>query len=203
MYVLGVTGSIGSGKTTASNILATFGAQVSHSDDLAKSLIRNDLTLITQIKERFGPDVYDAQGQLTTDTLAQRAFGNPEDQAALNRIVHPAVAQASQHLINEARVAGFKLFVLDSPLLFEAGADKIVDSVLVVVADPRLRQTRVADRSGIDKKDFGRRDQLQMSVEEKIKRADHIIHNDSDIPGLQSKLKDLYDQLTQSDGHAD
>jgi len=200
MYKLGVTGNIGSGKTTAAKILAEFGAEVSHSDDLAKDLIRRDPQLIGQIKARFGDDVYDRSGVLRPALLAERAFKDPAQQQILNQIVHPAVAQASQELMQSAQAKGTTLFIMDSPLLFEAGADRLLDSVLVVVAAKQSRQDRVAQRSGIPAEDFNRRDKLQMPIEEKIKRAQHVIHNDGDIADLRIKLKILFDQITQVDG---
>jgi len=195
MYILGITGSIGSGKTTVSNILRNLGAQVSHSDDLAKELIGSDPELKQLISNQFGPEVYSAQGELIPSELAQRAFGSPETQSKLNAIVHPAVRQATRSRIEQARDQGVPLFIIDAPLLFEAGADQLADSVLVVASQQSTRQLRVNARSGIDEDEFFRRDRLQLPIEEKIKRSQHVIWNDGDLLALTNAATEFYKSL--------
>ena len=195
MYILGITGNIGSGKSTVSRMLEALGASVSHSDDLAKSLIIQDPDVREKICQRFGDDVYDRQGQLQNQLLAERAFATTEDQLALNAIVHPAVRRATLERIKAAEAAGKTLFIIDAPLLLEAGVDSITDSVLVVAANAATRQERIAQRSGMGAQDFKRRDALQMSIEEKLARADHVIWNDGDLASLRQAVQDFFQQL--------
>ncbi len=195
MYILGVTGNIGSGKTTVTQRLKSLGAAVSHSDDLAKKLLQNNDNILTQLSLRFGPDIMDHTGKLNRKTLAERAFANLADQQYLNQLIHPEVRKGTLKLIELARQAGKALFVIDAPLLFEAGAEKITQSVLVVAADHVYRQDRLEKRSQIAEKDFNRRDRLQMPITEKINRADHVIYNNESLDDLFVKVDELYKSL--------
>lgn len=196
MYILGITGNIGSGKTTASNRFDNLGAVVSHSDDLAKEILQNTPAILDQLRFRFGSDILDHSGKLQTQILAERAFSSTESQQFLNDLIHPEVRKATLAKIEKARQAGYPVFVIDAPLLFEAGVDQISDSVLVVTAEPRHRQQRVESRSQIQSEDFKRRDELQMSIEEKLSRANHIIENDGSLEDLFEKVDKLYKELT-------
>ncbi|MEA3287940.1 MAG: dephospho-CoA kinase [Candidatus Marinimicrobia bacterium] len=195
MYILGVTGNIGSGKSTVSKHLAESGAGFSQSDDLAKELLQNDSDLLEQLAHRFGQDILDERGQLRRHILAERAFATREDQKFLNQLIHPKVRQVTLARLDQARKENRSFFVIDAPLLFEAGVDSICDSVLVVVADNIYRQSRVEHRSQITESDFKRRDNLQLSIEEKINRADHVIYNNGSLNELLAQVDVLYDQL--------
>ncbi|MCF7825858.1 MAG: dephospho-CoA kinase [Candidatus Marinimicrobia bacterium] len=195
MFILGVTGNIGSGKSTVSDRLAHHGASVSHSDSLAKELLQNDPEMLAALVERFGVDILDESGVLQNHVLAERAFRTREDQLFLNHIIHPEVRKATLDRIEIARSQGKSLFVLDAPLLFEAHADRITDSVLVVVAKRMFREGRVERRSNISKTDFERRDALQMPIEEKIRRADYVIHNDGSLAELLEQVDAFYKEL--------
>ena len=192
MYILGVTGNIGSGKSTVSNRLAEHGASVSHSDDLAKEILQNNLEILNQLSSRFGTDILDTSGKLQTQILAERAFASKDNQVFLNRLIHPEVKKATLARIEEAVERGVQLFVIDAPLLFEAGVDAITDSVLVISAENFYRQGRVEKRSQIESDDFSRRDNLQLSIEEKISRADHVIYNNGSLDELKLKVDEMY-----------
>lgn len=195
MYILGVTGNIGSGKSTISKRLAEHGAVVSHSDDLAKEILQNDSNILKQLSHHFGTDILNESGELQTQILAERAFSSKDEQGFLNQLIHPEVKKATLARMEEARESGTQLFVIDAPLLFEAGVDAITDSVLVVSAEHIFRQGRVEKRSQITNADFSRRDHLQLSIKEKISRADHVIYNNGSLDELIVKVDELYRQL--------
>lgn len=195
MFVLGVTGNIGSGKSTVGKRLAELGAVVSHSDDLAKEILQNDPNILKHLSIRFGSDIQDESGKLQRHVLAERAFASTEDQQYLNNLIHPEVRKVTLSRIKAAQEDKQRLFVIDAPLLFEAGVDKICNMVLVVTADLNFRKARVNQRSQISDEDFRRRDNLQLSIEEKINRADHIIHNNGSLDELIVQVDELYRQL--------
>jgi len=195
MYILGVTGNIGSGKSTVSDRLAHHGAIVSHSDPLAKEILQNDPEILACLSERFGTDILDDSGTLQKHILAERAFKSRDDQLFLNHLIHPEVRRITSDRIEIARSQGKLLFVVDAPLLFEAHADNLTDGVLVVVAERMYREGRVEHRSHISRVDFERRDALQMPIEEKIRRADFVIHNDGNLEELIEKVDLFYRQL--------
>ena len=195
MYILGVTGNIGSGKSTVSHRLAHHGAVVSHSDPLAKEILQNDPEILASLAQRFGTDILNEAGILQKHILAERAFSTRDDQLFLNHLIHPEVRRITLDRIEIARSQGKSLFVVDAPLLFEAHADSITDGVLVVVADRMFREGRVERRSSISKVDFERRDALQMPIDEKIRRADYVINNDGTLIELLAKVDVFYKEL--------
>lgn len=196
MYILGVTGNIGSGKSTVTERLAYHGAAVSHSDPLAKEILQNDPEILASLAQRFGIDILNDSGQLQKSILAERAFATREDQLFLNHLIHPEVRRITIDRIEMARSQGRSIFVVDAPLLFEAHADSITDGVLVVVADRMFREGRVERRSQITKVDFERRDALQMPIEEKIRRADFVIENDGTLDELLKKVDTFFGELS-------
>lgn len=195
MFILGVTGNIGSGKSTVSKRFAEHGATVSHSDDLAKYLLENDQDLLEQLCTNFGADILDDNGTLQRHILAERAFGTKEDQQLLNQLIHPKVWDATQKRIEVARDRGTLLFIVDAPLLYEAGVDSFTDSILVVTAEVLIRGGRIFDRSQMTSDDFVRRDKLQMPIEKKMELADYVIHNNGTLQELLDQVDDLYRQL--------
>jgi len=203
MLILGITGNIGSGKSTVSQLLAAQGAAISHSDDLAKNLLESDGELLDQLSDRFGADILNDQGVLQKSILAERAFVNSEQQTYLNHLIHPRVRTATLQRIAAARRQQAWLFVIDAPLLFEAGVDTICDTVLVVAADEHLRRTRIYQRSNISQIDFEHRDALQLPIDEKIRRADHVIHNNGNLSDLKLAVERLVQTLKASAARAD
>lgn len=195
MFILGVTGNIGSGKSSVSKRFAEHGAVISHSDDLAKYLLENDQDLLDQLCSRFGEDILNEEGQLQRHILAERAFSSKDGQQYLNQLIHPKVWAATKKRIDVAREQGQILFIVDAPLLFEAGVDSFTDSVLVVVAEDLTRQSRIYKRSYISAEDFTRRDKLQMPIEKKVQQADYVIHNDGSLAELFEKVDQLYRQI--------
>ena len=195
MYILGVTGNIGSGKSTVSDRLAHHGAVVSHSDPLAKEILRNDPEILASLAQRFGTDILDEAGILQKQILAERAFNTRDNQLFLNHLIHPEVRRITLDHIEIARSQRKLLFVMDAPLLFEAHADSITDGVLVIVAKRMFREGRVERRSSISRVDFERRDALQMPIEEKIRRADYVIENDGSLDELLEKVDKFYKKL--------
>lgn len=195
MHVLGVTGSMGSGKSTVSTRLGEHGAMISHSDDLARFLLENDADILARLRHRFGDDIIDESKSLKRALLAKRAFANRENQQFLNQLIHPKVWQATQKRIETARERGYTLFVIDAPLLFEAGVDVYTDSTLVVTADLDVRRKRIWQRSNISADDFDRREALQMPIEKKIKQADYVIENNDSLEELEIRVDDFYLQL--------
>ncbi len=188
MFRLGITGSIGSGKTTVSRCFESKGARLSISDDLAREILFSDPSTMDELIQYFGNKILDENGKLDRQNLADVAFTDPDNQSILNKILHPRVRVETRELMNTAEQEGVQLFVVDAPLIFEAGLDKELNAVLVVTASDDLRQQRVLDRSGISAADFARRDALQLSQDEKCKRADYIIENDSSLEALVAEV---------------
>lgn len=190
MYKVGITGGIGSGKSTVCAILAEFGVAVYDSDSRAKRLMNEDNTLREHLVERFGSEVYCAEG-LNRRYLAERVFGNPEELKALNAIVHPAVMDDFDRWALEQEGS---YVVLESAILFEASLDKRVDVSVAVMAPKELRIERAMQRDGAQREQIVARMNNQISDEERVERAKYTIVN-IDIDNLKSDVEQLHRRL--------
>lgn len=191
MYKVGITGGIGSGKSTVCAILAEFGVAVYDSDSRAKRLMNEDNTLRERLVERFGSEVYCVEG-LNRIYLAERVFGNPEELKALNAIVHPAVMDDFDRWALEQDGS---YVVLESAILFEASLDRRVDVSVAVMAPEELRIERAMQRDGAQREQIVARMNNQISDQERVERAKYTIVN-IDIDNLRSDVEQLHRRLS-------
>ena len=191
MYKVGITGGIGSGKSTVCAILAEFGVAVYDSDSRAKRLMNDDNTLREHLVERFGSEVYCAEG-LNRIYLAERVFCNPEELKALNAIVHPAVMDDFDRWALEQEGS---YVVLESAILFEASLDRRVDVSVAVMAPEELRIERAMQRDGAQREQIVARMNNQISDQERVERAKYTIVN-IDIDNLRSDVEQLHRRLS-------
>ena len=191
MYKVGITGGIGSGKSTVCAILAEFGVAVYDSDSRAKRLMNEDHTLRERLVERFGSEVYCVEG-LNRIYLAERVFGNPEELKALNAIVHPAVMDDFDRWALEQEGS---YVVLESAILFEASLDRRVDVSVAVMAPEELRIERAMQRDGAQREQIVARMNNQISDQERVERAKYTIVN-IDIDNLKSDVEQLHRRLS-------
>ncbi len=186
MIVLGLTGSIGMGKSTTTAMFADLGALVWNADDAVHRLYARGGAAVGSVGEAFPGVVVD--GAVDRTRLAE-ALGR--DEAAFRRletIVHPLVAQGRLADLEAARAAGVKLAVLDIPLLFETGGDRAVDAVVVVTADPDIQATRVLSRPGMTRERFETILSRQMPDAEKRARADFIIDTGRGLEAARAEV---------------
>lgn len=175
--ILGVTGSIASGKTTVCHLLAALGASLVSADQLAREVVRPGTATLQQLVELFGSGILQADGTLDRSALAQRVFTDAAARAAVNRITHPAIAALAEKTLREKVREGPWLIVYEAPLLFEAGAEQRVDAVLVVTVDEKVQIRRLMQRDGLSEEAAKARIATQMPQAEKVARADYIIDN--------------------------
>ena len=197
MVVLGLTGGIGSGKSALAARLATRpGVRVVFADDVAKEAMSTDAVLRAALVARFGPETFEPDGTLDRARLAARAFGDPAEMAALNALVHPAVRRAMRAAVAAARAEGVRLLVYEAALLFEAGADALVDHVALVVAPEDVRLRRAMARDGATADEVRARMARQMDPTEAVARTrargGTVIDNAEDgAPGLDAQAEAL------------
>ena len=179
MLRIGITGGIGSGKSVVSRLFAVLGVPVYDSDSRARWLMAHDAQLQTQLQAAFGPEAYDAAGQLNRPFLARAVFPDSARLAQLNGLVHPRVA-SDFTAWSAAQEAAGQLYVLkEAALLYESGAYRQLDRIITVAAPLGLRQTRVLARdphrtAAEVQHIIGQ----QLPDEEKIARADYVVRND-------------------------
>ncbi|MCX6331629.1 MAG: dephospho-CoA kinase [Bacteroidetes bacterium] len=172
--IIGLTGGIGSGKTTVANLFASLGIPVFNADDAAKQLMQNSPILKNQLIQQFGDKVYE-QGQLNKSYLASIVFADPEKLAILNSIVHPVTIQAA---LDWAQQQTSPYVIKEAALIFESNASEGLDFVIGVTAPLALRIERVMKRDQCTQAEVEKRMQHQISDTIKMKLCDKIIVND-------------------------
>jgi dephospho-CoA kinase len=175
---IGITGGIGSGKTTVCKIFETLGIPIYYADDRAKALYLENADLKQGVIQFFGAESYFSDGQLNRKWISDLAFQDPELLKKLNALVHPAV-QKDGNVWHDAQ-SNVPYTLKEAALLFESGGDKYLDKIITVYAPKSLRIERVIKRSEgtMTKEDVEARMAKQMSEEEKKDRADYVIFND-------------------------
>ena len=187
MIKVGLTGGMGSGKTTVAKIFETLGIPVYYADLEAKRLMVGDASLVEAIKELFGEEAYDANGLLNRTFIAQRAFPEPALLKKLEALVHPAVLRDGERW--QAAQLGVPYTIKEAALLFESGSYRQLDKVITVFAPLELRIARVMSRDKSAREDVEARIARQMPEEEKLKLADFVVYND----GSQSLIAQVWE----------
>lgn len=185
MLKIGITGGIGSGKTTVAKIFEVIDIPVYYADDAARHLMNTNEELKAQIKAAFGEESY-TDGKLNRKYLASIVFNSPEKLNLLNSLIHPAtLADAARWMSQQSSPYILK----EAALLFESGSNKDLDYVIGVTAPLALRLQRVISRDHVSKAEVLQRMSSQMDEEEKMKRCDFIIFNDETRPVIPQVLE--------------
>ena len=177
MLKIGITGNIGSGKTTVSKIFEVLGIPVFYADDEAKKVMVNDAILIVELKQAFGEQSYFEDGSLNRKHIAGIVFNNEAELKKLNAIVHPAVFRAFDSWVLRFKNAPYVL--KEAALLFESSSFKMCDKSIMVTAPLELRIARVMLRDGFSRDEILNREARQFSEEKKLQLADYAINNDN------------------------
>ena len=177
MIKVGITGGIGSGKSTVCRVFETFGIPVFYADTVAKSIMVTDHILVTGLKETFGQESYDDSGKLNNKHIAAIVFNDKDQLVRLNALVHPAVFRAFDAWI-ETIPPNTPYILKEAALLFESGSYKLCDKSVLVTAPASVKIKRVMDRDGVSAGQVEARMDKQMSDDEKSKMADFLIRND-------------------------
>ncbi len=192
MLKVGITGGIGSGKTTVCGIFSTLGIPVYYADTRAKELMNSDPELKNQIIKLFGKEAYLPEGGLNTKHIASKAFTDKTLLQQLNALVHPAVFRDSINWFQEHSDKPYVLY--EAAIMFESGNNKMMDKMITVYAPEEDRISRIIARDKVGRVDVLDRINKQLPEEEKIKRADFIIYNDETHP-LIEQIMNIHQQL--------
>jgi dephospho-CoA kinase len=193
--VLGLTGGIGSGKSTVSQYLAKLGAVIIDADKVGHEVYRPNTETWLELVKTFGNRILAEDNTIDRKKLGAIVFCNPEELERLNTIIHPQITNIIKKRIDDYRRKGISVIVLDAPVLFEANAKSLVDEVWVVVADKATVIKRAVARTGLPEEQVRSRIRSQMSNEERIKRAQVVIHNDGTVEELREKVKELWERV--------
>ncbi len=193
MLKVGLTGGIGSGKSTASSILAKLGSYIFDADAEAKIILDNNQDVQKNIIEEFGNDVLDHNGLIDKKKLAKVAFQDEDHQIILNSIIHPFVFKELYQQFEKISVQNkYTSFIVDGALIFESGLDQHLDSVLLIASSLKHRIERALKRGTLPREDILRRIELQWTDEDKAETADYTIYNNGTEKELEEQIKKFH-----------
>lgn len=198
MLKIGLTGNIGSGKTTVAQVFELLGVPVFYADDEAKKVMVTDRLLMEGIKQTFGRQAYFDDGSLNRKYISGIVFNNKAELEKLNALVHPAVFRAFDSFDQLHEDAPY--VIREAAILFESGSYKMCDRAIMITAPLEVRIARVMERDGISRADVESREARQLSQEEKLKLANDVIINDGKqlvIPQVIA-LHELYLSLARN-----
>ena len=202
--VVGLTGGIGTGKSTVGRLLAALGAVVIDSDAIVHELQAPGTPLLARIAESFGSEMIRSDGSLDRARLGELVFGDEQARARLNALVHPAVGRETLRRLEAARAAGAALVVLDIPLLLEGRARRksggtasdAASEVILVYAPESLQIERQLRRDGVSREQALARIRAQLPIEEKRALADYVIDNSGSLAETERQVRELFAKLT-------
>jgi dephospho-CoA kinase len=177
MRVFGLTGGVGSGKSTVAGYFRQSGVPVIDADELARVVVAPGSAALLELCHHFGPELLTESGELDRAWLGKRIFQDPSELAIVNQIVHPRVAQLFQERRRELELSGHTLVGYEVPLLFENGLDRTLRPVVVVTAPLALQKSRAMQRSGWSREHTEARIRAQLPLADKLARADYVIDN--------------------------
>jgi dephospho-CoA kinase len=197
MFVVGLTGGIGCGKSEVRRRLIDAGFIVLDADTLARQLSETDRVIISKIKKEFGETLYDDAGHLQRKALAAIVFNDRKQLEKLNAIIHPRVIGAVERQLEELQQQGEKIVIVEAALHYEVHWNEAMDAMIVVSAPLEKRLAWVMQRDGVNEAAVHQRMANQLSLEEKVQRADYVIHNDGDLKALDIAVNRLVEWLRQ------
>ena len=195
MKVIGLTGGIGSGKSTVSQFLTELGAVIIDADKVGHEAFKPGTEAWHEVVAAFGKQVIAANGTINRKKLGAIVFGNSEAQARLNQIMHPRIHNMVVTQIEEYRRQGVAVVVLEAPLLVEAGWTPLVDEVWVTVASEATVLKRLRERTGLSERESLARIHSQLPAEKRVRHADVVIDTDCALAELKAKIRELWEGL--------
>ena len=195
MFVVGLTGGIASGKSTVARMFEEAGVQVICTDELAHEVVKAGSRALREIESAFGPDVIGRDGELDRSAMAGAVFQDESKRKVLESIIHPRIAEEMERRKLELAQTGHGMVVVDVPLLYEVGWEKMCDAVVVVFAKPSDQERRLTDRDGLSPEGVRFRIGAQASIEEKAKAADYVIDNTGSLEQTLSQVQETLKQL--------
>lgn len=196
MLKVGLTGGLGSGKSTASKFFKSLGAFILDADSTAKKLIANDEKVKEELIKEFGTDIIDATSIVDKKKLARVAFQDEDHQQRLNYVVHPHIHRAIDICFDKTLDEGkHELFIVDAALIYESGYDAHLDYIIVVTAQLKHRMERAMNRNTLTRDEILKRIEFQWPEKEKTSLADFVVHNDGTEDDLKNQIVELYKKL--------
>ena len=195
MKVIGLTGGIGSGKSTVARFLAELGAVIIDADKVGHEALQRGSEVQRQVVAAFGGEIVAADGNIDRARLGRIVFDNPEALAKLNRIMHPPMYNIVESQLEEYRRQGVGVVAIDAPLLLEAGWATLVDEIWVTAAADTTVLQRIKERTDLSEQEIMARISTQLPTKERTRQADVVIDTDCSPDELRKKVEELWGGL--------
>ncbi len=192
MLVVGLTGSIGTGKSEAARQLEALGASIISADEVGHEAYTPNTEAWEQVVAAFGDGILQEDGEIDRRKLGALVFSNAGQLAKLNQIMHPRMARMVADKIEVLRSQGVGVVVVEAALLFEAGWDSLVEEVWVTDSPDQIVIERLKKRNGLSEEEARKRISSQMDRTERLEKSDIVIDNSGDMAGLESAIKELW-----------
>ena len=192
--VIGLTGSIGTGKSEAARQLEALGASIISADQVGHEAYTPNTEAWEQVVAAFGDDILQDDGEIDRRKLGAVVFSDPGQLEKLNQIMHPRMARMVADKIEELRDQGVEVVVVEAALLFEAGWDSFVEEVWVTDSTEQVVIERLKQRNGMSEEEARKRISSQMGRTERLERSDYVIENSGDMATLGNTIKELWDR---------
>ncbi|MAQ12241.1 MAG: dephospho-CoA kinase [Dehalococcoidia bacterium] len=194
MMVIGLTGSIGTGKSEAARQLEALGASIISADQVGHEAYTPNTEAWEQVVAAFGDDILQDDGEIDRRKLGAVVFSDPGQLEKLNQIMHPRMARMVADKIEELRDQGVEVVVVEAALLFEAGWDSLVEEVWVTDSTEQVVIERLKQRNGMSEEEARKRISSQMGRTERLERSDYVIENSGDMATLGNTIKELWNR---------
>ena len=196
MVVIGVTGGVGTGKSTVAKMFKQLGAAVLDADLIAREVVEPKRLAWRQLVKAFGESILNEDQTVNRKRLADLVFSDAQRRQQVERIIHPQVMRyIRQHIHRLRRARRVRVVVLDVPLLVEAGATRMVDTLVVVTAPPDVQHKRLKDKYGWSEEEIDARISAQWELSAKVGLADHVVNNADGVDATRTQVKRIWNQV--------
>lgn len=186
--IIGLTGSIASGKSTVAEMLKDRGFPIVDADAVARLVVEPGSPVLAEIRKQFGAEVIQVDGGLNREKLGERIFNDAEERSKLNGIIHPAIRQEMIRQKEEWLQNGAQTVIMDIPLLFESKLQSFVEKIIVVSVTPEIQKERLIQRNVLSEEEADARIRSQLPVAEKERGADAVLYNNGTIEDTERQL---------------
>ncbi|MBA4548897.1 dephospho-CoA kinase [Thermoactinomyces intermedius] len=199
--LMGLTGSIATGKSTVSEMFRRKGAEIIDADQIAREVVEPGTEGLARIVREFGPGILDEEGKLNRERLGARIFQNPAEREKLNRLLHPLIVDSMRAKTEKIKKEKDPdLLIWDVPLLIEGNLTQWVEAVILVYTPKEIQLERLMKRNALSKEEAEKRILAQMDIEEKKKYADYVIDNRGTLSETERQVDQLWKQLISKSG---
>lgn len=196
MIILGITGGMGTGKTTAAKMFADFGAKVIDADKIAHSVVKPGSGAWRKLISVFGKEIITEGGKINRRKVAEIVFQKEPDRLKeLNSIIHPEVVDIILKRMQDAKLSGTDVVVIDAPLLIEAGLSAVIDRLVVVSTGRKIQEKRSSIQHKLSLKEIRARISSQLSLAEKEKKADYVIDNNGSPDNTRKQVEKIWREI--------